>query len=390
MYQVKYALYNSLIKIKDRFGEEFFISIEELDDVTFYQNYKPIDILQTKHHVKETALTNRSKELWKSIRIWCEGIKDQSIPIESNFFLITTAEVPNDTIIKYLKPDSSLRDINKVLEELNEISSEKTNKTNLPGYKAFISLSEEQKKEFLNNIFVFDSSPSFLNLDKLITQEIILNANIDDYEPFLRRLEGWWIRRVCEHLLAKKRTKISSSEIRGEISSITNQFKEDNLPIDDEEIEERLSWLVDSSDHDDRIFVNQLKIINVSNKRVFWAIKNYYRAYEQRSIWLEDGFIFPGELKKYEDKLIEEWDYIFEQRKDEIGEKASKEEKEKAAKSIYSWVETEASCFIRPECIEPYVVRGTYQKLADELQVGWHPDFRDSDFKDRLMNLLVK
>lgn len=391
MYQVKYALYNSLIQIKERMGEEFYISIEELDDVTFQQEGKPIDILQTKHHInKKTNLTDRSTELWKSIRIWCEGIDDKSIPINSNFFLITTAKVPDNSTIKYLKPDKNLRNIKKVLKRFNEISSEETNKTNLPGYEAFSDLSENEKKEFLNNVIVVDSSPSIFDLDKLLIQEIILNANIDDWDPFLRRLEGWWIRRVCEHILPEKKISISSSEIRGQIASISNQFNEDNLPIDDDEIEEKLSWLVDTSGHEDRTFVKQLKFIKVNNGRVFKAIKNYYRAYEQRCIWLNDGFIFPGELKKYEEKLIEEWEYIFEQRKDEIGEKASQEEKEKAARAVYSWVETKASCFIRPECIEPYVIRGTYQKLADELKVGWHPDFNDSDFKDRLMSLLVK
>ncbi|OEC87660.1 MULTISPECIES: ABC-three component system protein [Methanobacterium] len=386
MYQVRYALYNSLVKIKDRLYDEFSISIETLDDVVFHQEFKPMEILQTKHHLREeTRLTDRSKELWKSIRIWGEGIKNNTIPINSNFFLITTAEVPNNTIIKYLKSDDDLRDIKEVLKAFNEISSEKTNETNLPGYKAFRSLSESEKEKLLSNIFVIDSAPSILDLDKLLIQEIIPAANKKDWDSFLKRLEGWWIRRVCEHVLPEKKINISSSEILGQMSSLRDQFKEDSLPIDDDEIEERLSWLVDDSSHDDRIFVKQLKMINVSNKRVFRAIKNYYRAYEQRSIWLEDGFLFPGELEKYEEKLMEEWEYIFEQQKDEMGEIASEREKKKAARAIYSWVETKASCYIRPECTEPYVIRGTYQKLADDLHVGWHPEF-----KERLMYLLEK
>jgi hypothetical protein len=32
---------------------------------------------------------------------------------------------------------------------------------------------------------------------------------------------------------------------------------------------------------------------------------------------------------------------------------------------------------IRPDVTEPFVVRGSFQMLADEAKVGWHPDYRD-------------
>lgn len=386
MYQVKYALYASLIKIKEVLDEEFFISIEDLDDVTFHREFEPVEILQTKHHLNsETNLTDRSSDVWKTIRIWCEGIKSKSIPINSSFFLITTSKVPVDTFIKYLKPDQNLRNITEVLNKFNEISSERSNKTNLSGYEAFNSLSNIEKEKFLNNVFIIDSAPHISNLNKLLTQEISLTVNIDNWVPFLRRLEGWWITRVYEYLSSDEKRNISSFEIHKKISSLRDQFKKTNLPIDDEEIERKLKWLTDGSGHDDKLFVKQLKMIEVSNQRVFYAIKNYYRASYQRSMWLNDGVILPGELGKYEKKLIEEWDYVFQQKADEMGKNASEEEKQKTARAIYSWVETECSEFIRPECTEPYVMRGTYQKLADDLKVGWHPEF-----EKRLMHLLLE
>ncbi|WP_416208245.1 ABC-three component system protein [Halomonas sp.] len=57
--------------------------------------------------------------------------------------------------------------------------------------------------------------------------------------------------------------------------------------------------------------------------------------------------------------------------------------KEEAARSVLKWAEL-ASVLIRPSVTEPFVCRGSLHMLADELRVGWHPEFRD-----RLAHLLA-
>jgi hypothetical protein len=80
------------------------VSIETLDDVVFERDGEPPDLLQTKHHIKKTAdLTDTSPDLWKTIRIWCEGFINSNIPDGSTFFLITTAEAPKGAAASYLK-----------------------------------------------------------------------------------------------------------------------------------------------------------------------------------------------------------------------------------------------------------------------------------------------
>jgi hypothetical protein len=114
------------------------------------------------------------------------------------------------------------------------------------------------------------------------------------------------------------------------------------------------------------------------------AIRNYFRAFEQRSRWVREDLLITGDLEKYEERLKEEWKYRFEQMKDELGEQETEERKKKLAKKLYKWVETGDHPLIKPRCTEPFVSRGSLQILSDKKQVGWHPEF-----KNRLEQVLL-
>lgn len=115
-------------------------------------------------------------------------------------------------------------------------------------------------------------------------------------------------------------------------------------------------------------------LAEVSHKRILSAVRDYYRAYEQRSRWVREDLLLTGELSKYERRLIEEWELVFDRAKDELGDEAAEELKTKMAKEIYAWVES-ADFPVRPRVREKSITRGSYHMLANSLRVGWHPDF---------------
>jgi len=105
------------------------------------------------------------------------------------------------------------------------------------------------------------------------------------------------------------------------------------------------------------------------------------RSYMER--WMREDLLYIGELGQYEDRLVEEWDILFQQMRDDLGEAASEEAKKTAAQTLYKWVETGSHRGIRSGVTEPSIPRGTYQLLSDAQRVGWH-----LDFEERLHRLL--
>jgi hypothetical protein len=61
--------------------------------------------------------------------------------------------------------------------------------------------------------------------------------------------------------------------------------------------------------------------------------------------------------------------------REKLGQDAPENAKREAAQILYAWVESGALRPVRLDCREPFVARGTYHILADNQQVGWHPEF---------------
>jgi hypothetical protein len=166
------------------------------------------------------------------------------------------------------------------------------------------------------------------------------------------------------------------------MSDLRESFRQDSLPIDDDLLAFDLDEATQAA-HADSMFVRQLEIITAGKKRIAAAVRDYYRAFEQRSRWLRDDLLLVGDLSRYERTLIEEWELVFEGVKDALGETAAEDAKQKAAHEVLRWAET-VSLPIRPSVTTPFVTRGSLHMLADEARLGWHPDFQD-----RLGALLV-
>ena len=67
------------------------------------------------------------------------------------------------------------------------------------------------------------------------------------------------------------------------VDDLREQFKRDNLPIDDDLLDAEVNFL----DYQDRMFVHQLGLIDVLGRGVLFAIKDYYRATSSGP----DGFV---------------------------------------------------------------------------------------------------
>jgi hypothetical protein len=258
-------------------------------------------------------------------------------------------------------------------------ASTSTNKTNEAAYNTFMSLKDDARATFIKSVTILDGSPSIGQLEDPLKEAVFFAVERRYLPSYLQRLEGWWYGRVLNHLRDRNAEPIIGEELEAEANRIRAQFKEDSLPVDDD----IMGATINASGYLERPFVKQLNLIGINQNRVFHAIRNYYRAFEQRSRWMREDLLYVGELDRYESRLIEEWDLVFQQMRDELGDNAAEDAKMRAAQDLYKWVETGMHHQLRPAVTESAIPRGTYQMLADDLRVGWH-----SEFQERLHALL--
>lgn len=381
LYQVRCALLWSLQRLP--IEPAFEASIETLDDVTFETAGSPQELLQTKLHKNRGAnLTDASPDLWKTLRIWIAALDAGQITSETVLYLVTTENASPGTIAGNLKVTG--RDTEVALQRLEQTAQTSTNQTNNTAYQAYLNKPPEERKKLIDRIFVVDSAPDISDIDQLLKAEVFHAISREHQDAFLEYLEGWWFRRTVTQLQnIDNGDRISSEELEAQMAELRDQFRRESLPIADDLLNYELDDETASA-HSDFPFVQQIKLATSHSTRIASAIQDYYRAFEQRSRWQRQDLLYIGDLKAYEKRLTEEWELIFAAVEDRLASEATEAQKKEAAKEVLFWAESgNVKSRIKPSVSESFITRGSLHILANQLRVGWHPEFRT-----RLQSLL--
>lgn len=376
LFQARRAL---LVLLRGR--EECEVIVEGLDDIAVTSSDQ-LQLEQLKHHITGTAsLTDASEDLWKTIRVWSSHLLAGRLDASSTTLtLITTGSAPEGSIAAQLRDDDG-RDEVSACRRLNEIAETSTNKGLAKAFEAFRALGEAGQRDLVRAIRILDDSSNIITVADEICHSIRYATRPEFLRPLCERLEGWWFSRVAYHLVEGSETPITQFEVHEKLSSIAEQFRNDDLPID---FGSTLPEVIDP-ENDSRLFVRQLRELTSNVRRIENAIVDYYRAFQQRSRWLREDLLIDAEIEEYEEKLVDAWErYRLALEDEEMFDPDDADSCRRFGLKVYRWIELEADVRIRPQVSEGYVMRGSYHMLADEWspqvrlpRVWWHPLFLD-------------
>jgi len=239
-----------------------------------------------------------------------------------------------------------------------------------------VELSGDEAKDFYARITIIDATPRITDIPALIEQHHLRTIRRESRPALYERLEGWWMDLVIRLLAGERKEPVHGYEVSDKLSAMAEEYRTDNLPIT---FRNSLPGGKIDVANDPRIFVEQLRALELSAARIQNAIVDYYRAFEQRSSWARESLLVSGEIEEYEDRLADEWsryrEIIFEKLEDTSADEVCLA----AGKELYRWAEMETSTLrIRERVTEPYVVRGAFHILANSRpkpRVYWHPRF---------------
>lgn len=370
IYQPRYALFSLF-----RLPEATECWIERDDDIDFSDPDEGKILASLKHKAEGDALSDLSPDFWKSVRIWAVRYLEDPTPTNCDrYFLFTTGAVSVGSLLEEFLPGKDKLDdlATRAIAKLKESESKTLAKTRVELEK----LTDYQQRDFFRRVTIFDRQVRIENIPQRIIDERFRTVRIQFREAVYQRLEGWWFAECIKLLTGDRTTPLRGTEVSEMLSYFSQQFREENLPIDFEDAEPEEGVHPDT---DDRNFVRQLRAIGLKSERIKRAILDYYRAGQQRGEWLRLNVTLNGEVERYDDRLVDEWARLKEIVWEELKDDDPEETLQQLGRKLYTDLSTRdhPNLRIRRDVTASYVAMGSYHHLANDQRsrVHWHPQF---------------
>lgn len=367
VYQIRYALAHLMSQ-----DESQALLIEADDDVELRDVDGQKTLISLKHKQVGETVGTLSTDFWKSFRIWIDRyVRDGKLACDHAYCMATTSRVTSSSLLRYFLNGADAKPADFAQQLVTELKGSKTAlSAQVEG--TFSSLTLTEQDDFLARIVIADSSLRIMDLDTAFTRH--LRSVAAKFRTDVReRMEGWWLREAIE-LIQGERKPVTGAEVWAKFAQVNSEYYDARLPITFDEAypDEGIDAMKDT-----RQFVEQLRAIGMSSDSLEMAILDFYRAFSQRAHWTRVNALVGGEIRKFEQRLVEEWKRA---RGWAIVNAPQNEAEYKAAgRKLYDWAENQSKGLqIRKEVTEDFVRRGSFHILADEKptpRVHWHPQF---------------
>ena len=348
------------------------VRLEAIEDIDVVSEDDSISrSVQAKHHLDDYTLTDRSPELWRTLRVWMDLEKDLGDAALPNLQLATTSKAASDTAVSLLGAQPEDRNVTVALSKLLAVASEHGAKDTREIRQRFAGLPESSQLKLLHAATILDASEPVTDLNDRLRVALGMVVPREQPDAFLERVKGWWVDRSVE-LLAGERERITGQQLYEYCDSVRDDYRRGSLAVTSE--------LREDPDADakqpllSKPFVRQLHLVGARDDVKDLAVRHYYRAYAQRGRWTREMDDLDEDIKGYEQTLTDEWEteFIALKARAPVGAEGRAGEGLKFAMSFGS--NTRAQL----RGVDEHVLcRGTLHGLADRLTIGWHPDYRE-------------
>ena len=382
----------ALICLLDSKNDKAFISIETFDDV-YHEDGSQKNLHQLKHKtVTNSKISMKSDDLWKTLKVWCDFIKLND-PNEGIFTLSTVATVDKNSPLNILKSETGsrielerllLEEAKRVMDEREEAriknlerieSGQKEEKIphelKYKGCEAFQNLPILKRQSLIKKIRINTETFSIDKAQREVIKRIKISTQSENYRSLAESIIAWWDREAVKSLTREREDCIFFSELQGFISKKIMELYNDGFTDDIDDLELPLP------DSSHPVHLKQLEIINASTTQRRRSFNTEVKARIQRQKWMDDKLSAASKLIKYDEELIEQWDYKFCENV-EKSELFQEDQKQEEGRKLLDWSHEEAHKQVRSiskNYNNPDLIRGSYQVLSKDKRVGWHCDF---------------
>ncbi|MBK8484738.1 MAG: hypothetical protein IPL31_10460 [Saprospiraceae bacterium] len=353
------------------------VTIELIDDLAIIDDKNNIVYReQDKSSMQKNGQTfrERSKDLWRTLQIWTNevatGLLDPQLTL---LCFVTNKILENNSLAKKI---SEAKDSTEILEVITLLK----NAAKKPPFKlkAIIEdvLSKEAAlKKIIPCIQLIDGN-SYDERNELIANSLGLNDDIR--QDVITDLRGWLNEQIIEQLDQGKSPIIKRVNFNQRVQRARQNAGDKRIKV----LAKRFVELKISEDQLNnarlRTFAKQLEVIEHYDKTniIIDAINDFFFSESERTRLTAMGDLTKQEFQAIDDSSKERWKEVFRRKMIEYQTSMPESEMSILAYKIYDGTIDGYLARIRGETTEAYFTRGSLHKLSDDLEIGWHPEWR--------------
>jgi hypothetical protein len=317
--------------------------------------------------------SNKSKDLWKTLKIWSTNIISGVIDVDKAYFLLVTNKTIGSCLIrKVLNSKSNATELvvnvdNLVKQAMTSGSDE------IREYAKVVSgLDPTIRLKLFSNMELLDLS--YTHARDLMKKDIKDNLHVSEEMPFhsiFKELLGWLTDNIIEKWVSGELAIVKGSELNKYFMAIVAKYNgkpfieraKDVLPVKDSE----------RGVHRGDNFVKQLDWIELDEKDILKAIDDFIRARWERSRFALEGNIpCKGDFDKMHEDLYERWVNL---QRPIARNCKNEEEKKDRGYDLYWLIMDHKARLANYDTEQFYTTKGAYHLMANDFKLGWHIDW---------------
>lgn len=352
-------------------GQGDAVSVEVLDDVAVLGPGGTI-AEQDKSGLAHNPIANRSVDLWKTLFNWVEAIRSGAFETNTRFILYVAQKYEGKFATLIAGADSASKAgavLSELKDELWGKPPDYSRKEDLAeGLASYVNGVLEAEAKIVERLFIaFEleigtGSPAEGIRSEL--RKVVREKAVDDV---LHQLLGWVKLQVDAAIEQKRSPVIPYESFLKQLLAAARKFDRSDVlsptcgDVTQEDVDRELEG---------RTYITQLKMIDLDDRDCQRAVNDFLRASADRSTWGERGDVLEDSLGEYVDRLQRHWDA----------------RRRMASLEMVGRTEVDIGRRVHLDCMDhevrlqgmevpSYFTPGSYHSLADELDIGWHPNY---------------
>lgn len=369
--QTRHLLYELL----DMNDDEAIVSTELFDDVAVQNNDGILAIQLKSSQSHNNPISDRAIDFWKTMYNWMIYCEENTLDINKTEFKLVINSLEekqygdiSKSFDEAANKDEALKAIEKAKQELFY-----TGKNIAEGYKMYIEhFFDEDKLELAKEIISRFSITVFnKNYDETLEKKFRNKVLCDEYYDILyEEIQGWIHEKINGQLKLGKPAFIKYGDFKRKLSEQLKMYRHSKIfgAISVKNTEEQCEDELNRRDN----YIKQLEIINAKYDDKISAVDSFLRQSIDKTEWAKRGLFTSKSFDEYENNLMRKWDLI-NKRGEIIHHNLLKDE---VGRTIYY------ECImldieLQGNKLPSYFTQGYYNNLANEMKLGWHPDYRE-------------